>query len=195
MAPRGWEPAGADPPLSPLFPRPEASRSPGRARRCPAVAAQVRGGGWKALVLQRERGMRRYGQGKGRLHLLQARREGMGRENRIAAARRAWDLLTCVPEGRGRGDCGSGAAGREGAMGEGPERGGSAAEPGTRCDTAGDRAGRATRCGGDSGHRGDTAATPRGKDGGGLPVPPASLPPVSSPSLTLCMAFRIKASS
>lgn len=77
--------------------------------------------------------------------------------------------------------------GREGAMGEGPERGGSPAEPGTRCDTAGGRAGRATRCGGDSEHRGDSEGTPRrhhGVVGGDLPVPPASLPSSRLLSLT-----------
>lgn len=164
--------------FSPFFPRPEASRSRGEPRRCPGMPAQVRGGGWKALALQRERGMRRAG--------FTCSRRGGRRRARKTASLWLGKRGICLPadrRGGGEGTAARGerlsqvseAAGREGAMGERPERGGSPAELGTRCDTAGDRAGRATRCGGDSGHRGHAATSPRGNKG--KSASPTCLPP------------------
>lgn len=185
MEPRAWEPAAANLCFFPVFPSPRGFPEP---RGAEEVAGDGSAGAGKGM--EGAGAAEGEGDAKGRLHLLQARREGTGEENRISAAREAWDLLTCGPEGRGRGDCGSGGerlsqvsegAGREGAVGEGPERGGSPAEPGTRCDTAGDRAGRATRCGGDSGHRGDTEGTPRGKPAGPTCLPPSRLLSLTHP--------------
>lgn len=154
------------------------------------MPAQVREGDGKRWCCRGRGGC--AGRGRGRAGFTCSRHGGRGWAGKIAS-QPLGERGICLPADRRGGGEGTAArgqrlsqvsagAGREGAMGEGPERGGSAAEPGTRCDTAGDRAGRATRCGGDSGHRGDTAATPRGKDGEG--VCQSHLPP-SLPSSRL----------
>lgn len=128
--------------------------------------------------------------------------EGGDGQGEKTASRKAWDRI-CLPaerRGGGEGTAARGAAlsqvsegaGREGAMGDRPGAEEAPPSPGHAATMRADRAGRATRCGGDSGdsgHRGDTAGT------SARPTCLPSLPPVSSPSLTLCMAFRIKASS